>query len=516
VLGLQVAKHIMPSHFFKNFLLPLSVSLLSAVSLRAEDKRPNILWFVVDDMSANFSCYGEKTIRTPQVDRLAEEGLRFTRAYATSPVCSTFRSAMITGMYQTSIGVHHHRSGRGEAHRIVLPEGVRAIPEMFQEAGYYTCMGSGLPGFDASGNPTKTDRLGKSDYNFDWDPEMYDSPDWAGREEGQPFFMQVQLHGGKIRGASADKYAQTEKRMATEPELGGATDPQSVELPPYYPRDPVLLRDWATYLDNVKLTDQHVGRVIDRLEKEGLLDKTLVIFFTDHGISHARGKQFLYDEGTHIPLVIRGPKIAAGTTRSDLVEHIDIAALSLAAAGIEVPVRMEGRDILAADYEAKDVVFAARDRCGEAADRIRSVRTDRYLYLKNFYPERPHLMPSSYKDGKLIIQRLRQMHAGGELSALAEKLLFSPTRPAEELYLYGEDRWQIDNLADDPEHAEALRQHRQRLEQWIEKTGDQGPETPAVYLLEVEDQIQSTRNKATREIYRTNSELYQRWAEEGK
>jgi arylsulfatase A-like enzyme len=423
---------------------------------------------------------------------------------------------MITGMYQTSIGVHHHRSGRGKAHRIVLPEGVRAVSEIFQDAGYYTCMGSGLPDFDASGNPTETNRLGKTDYNFDWDAKMYDSPDWAGRKEGQPFFMQVQLHGGKIRGASAAKYAQTEKRMAAEPELGGATDPQSVELPPYYQRDPVLLRDWATYLDNVKLTDQHVGRVIARLKKEGLLDNTLVIFFTDHGISHARGKQFLYDEGVHIPLVIRGPKIDSGATRHDLVEHIDIAALSLAAAGIEIPVKMEGRDILAADFKAKQAVFAARDRCGEATDRIRSVRTDRYLYLKNFYPERPHLMPSSYKDGKLIIQRLRELHAEGSLSELAEKLLFSPTRPAEELYLYGEDRWQIENLADDPKHADALKKHRDRLEQWIKETGDHGPETREVYLLEIGDQMKSTRNKTTRKVYRKNSELYLRWAEEGK
>lgn len=506
----------MPSHFLSQFALLLTAVLMPAFGLEAEEARPNILWFVVDDMSANFSCYGEKTIRTPHVDRLAEQGARFTRAYATSPVCSTFRSAMITGMYQTSIGVHHHRSGRGKEHRIVLPEGVRAVPEIFQDAGYYTCMGSGLPGLDASGNPTETDRLGKADYNFDWHAEMYDSPDWAGRKDGQPFFMQVQLHGGKIRGASAAKYEQTEKRMATEVEFDGATVPQSVELPPYYPRDPVLLRDWATYLDTVKLTDHHVGRVIARLKQEDLLENTLVIFFTDHGISHARGKQFLYDEGTHIPLVIRGPNIAAATTRDDLVEHIDIAALSLAAAGIEIPVKMEGRDIFAADYEPKDAIFAARDRCGEAADRIRSVRTDRYLYLRNFYPQRPHLMPSSYKDGKLIIQRLREMHAEGDLSELAERLLFSPTRPEEELYVYRQDRWQIQNLADDPEHAGALRRHRERLEQWMEETGDQGPETPEVYLLEVEDQIKSTRNKTTREIYRKNSELYQRWAQEGR
>ncbi len=477
------------------------------------DARPNILWIVIDDMSANFSCYGEKTIQTPHVDRLAKQGLRFTRAYATSPVCSTFRSAMITGMYQTSIGAHHHRSGRGE-HRIVLPDGVRLVPSLFQDAGYYTCIGSGLPGKDASGNPTKSDRLGKTDYNFDWDAKIYDSHDWAGRGVGQPFFMQVQLHGGKIRGASAAKYEQTEQRMVAE--FSAATDPESVELPPYYPRDLVLLRDWATYLDSVKLTDQHVGRVIDRLKNEGLLDNTLVVFFTDHGISHARGKQFLYDEGTHIPLIVRGLRIARGKTRTDLVEHIDVAALSLAAAGIEIPTKMQGRNILAANYEPKQAVFAARDRCGEATDRIRSVRTDRYLYIKNFYPMRPHLMPSDYKDSKLIVQRLRELHAQGKLNALSEKLLFAPTRPAEELYLYGQDPWQTQNLAEGPSHAEALAEHRARLDDWIEQTGDPGPETLEAYILETEDQMKSTRNKASRETYRRNSELYRRWASEGK
>lgn len=494
-------------------LVGCAIVLLGVAPTVYADQRPNILWIVVDDMSPNFSCYGEKTIETPHVDRLAREGLRFTRAYATSPVCSTFRSAMITGMYQTTIGSHHHRSGRGE-HRIVLPEGVRPVPAIFQEAGYYTCIGSGLPGKDASGNPTQSNRIGKTDYNFDWDPAIYDSHDWAGRAGGQPFFMQVQLHGGKIRGASAAKYAATEKRAVDE--FGKATDPESVNLPLYYPRDSVLLRDWATYLDSVKLTDQHVGKVVDRLRHEGLLDSTLIIFFTDHGISHARGKQFLYDEGTHIPLVVRGPGIDRGRTRTDLVEHIDVAALSLAAAGIKIPEKMQGQDILAAEFEPKPAVFAARDRCGEAADRIRSVRSDRYLYIRNFYPKRPLLMPSDYKDSKLILQRLRELHALGEVDALSEQLLFSPTRPAEELYLYRQDRWQTVNLADNPEHAEALAQHRARLFDWIEQTGDPGPETPEVYVLETEDQMKSMRNRESLANYRKNAERYKRWAREGK
>ena len=496
------------------FAIVVSISWIQfGFSQIAESKRPNILWIVVDDMSANFSCYGEKTIQTPHVDRLAAEGVRFSRAYATSPVCSTFRSAMITGMYQTSIGVHHHRSGRGD-HSIELPDGVRPVSEYFQEAGYWTCIGSGLPGVDHKGKPSERDSLGKTDYNFDWNKEIYDSHDWAGRAQGQPFFMQVQLNGGKIRGSSEAHYEAIEKRMVVE--FGGATDSESVELPPYYPRDPVLLRDWSTYLDSVKITDRHVGRVMERLKKEGLLENTLVIFFTDHGISHARGKQFIYDEGAHIPLVIRGPGIGKGETRNDLVEHIDVAALSLAAAGIEVPERMEGVDILGNGYGFKEAVFAARDRCGEADDRIRSVRTDEYLYIKNFYPDRPLLMPSEYKDNKLILQRLRKLRMEGKVSELAESLLFAPTRPAEELYLYGDDRWQIANLAGDPKHRSALNQHRAHLERWIEETGDMGPESLEVYIMETEDQMKSTRNAESRERFRKNSELYMEWRREGR
>ncbi|NNE94086.1 MAG: sulfatase, partial [Verrucomicrobiales bacterium] len=207
--------------------------------------------------------------------------------------------------------------------------------------------------------------------------------------------------------------------------------------------------------------------------------------------------------------------IEAGAERDDLLEHIHVAALSLEAAGIDIPEKMEGDDILAADYQPKEFIFAARDRCGEAADRIRSVRSDGYLYIKNFYPERPHLMPSNYKDSKLIIQRLRELHAEKKLNPLAENLLFSPTRPAEELYLYRKDPWQIKNLADDPDHAAALKTHRKRVQDWIEETGDRGPETPEVYLLEVEDQMKTLKGKSL-ETYRKNSVLYQKWVSEGK
>jgi arylsulfatase A-like enzyme len=506
------------------FLLVASCLFTLAVSAIAADQRPNILWFVVDDMSANFSCYGEKLIQTPHVDRLAREGTRFSHAFTVAPVCSPARSALITGMYQTTIGAHHHRSGRG-TEKIRLPEGVVPIPARLQQAGYYTCIGTGLPdadrrgkkaakkkGDDGSGGPRG---LGKTDYNFDWDEAMYDSNDWAGRKPGQPFFMQVQLAGGKLRGGTdATANALAERAKA---EFGAATDPDKVTLPPYYPRDPVLLRDWAAYLDAVRFTDKHVGDVLARLEKEGVLDQTLIVFVTDHGISHARGKQFLYDEGTHVPLVVRGPGVQRGKVRDDLVEWIDLTALSLAAAGVPIPAGMQAKNILAADYRPRDYVFAARDRCDETVERMRSVRDNRFLYIRNFYPNRPHLQPNAYKDGKSIVQTIRALHEAGKLDPLQEKLLFSPTRPTEELYEWTTDRWQVKNLAAEPAHKATLEKMRTRLDRWMVETKDKGPESEAMYDSDMAVYVGGRDNKGKNaEITERNIALMKRWAREGK
>ncbi|WP_461786515.1 sulfatase family protein [Prosthecobacter sp.] len=477
--------------------------------------QPNVLWFVVDDMSPSFSCYGETLIQTPAVDKLAAEGTKFTRAYVTAPVCSTCRSALITGMYQTTIGAHHHRSGRGEM-KIHLPSEVTPVPVQFQKAGYYTCIGSGLPGQDNCGLPFGKgkkkggggSRLGKTDYNFEWDPKMYDSHDWAEHGE-KPFFMQVQLHGGKLREGDEKARVAFKKRVIAE--LGSATAPQKVTLPPYYPRDPVLLEDWALYLDSARMTDLHVGRVIARLEKEGLLDNTFIIFMTDHGISHARGKQFLYDEGAHIPFIVRGPGVAKGAVRDDLVMQIDMAAMSLAAAGIPIPATMQGRDILAKDHQPRQAIFAARDRCDETIEYLRSTRTDRFLYIRNCLPQRPHLQPNAYKDGKAIVQTLRSLHSEGKLPSLSEDLLFSPTRQAEELYDYQADPFQLTNLAANPDFKTELETHCAQMDRWIKESGDKGPESEAMYD---SDMVEYTRKKNP-EVEK-NIALMKQWAREGK
>ena len=507
------------------FLLALGMLGGGARLTAAADSRPNILWFIVDDMSANFSCYGEKTVPTPNVDRLAREGTRFTHAFTTAPVCSPCRSGFITGMYQTTIGAHHHRSGRG-TEKIHLPAGVEPVPAIFQRAGYYTCIGSGLPGAERRGRKAEKKeraadpagrgaRLGKTDYNFEWDHRIYDGNDWAGRKPGQPFFMQVQTGGGKLRGGTDASAVALAARAKNE--FGAATDPEKVRLPPYYPRDPVLLRDWAAYLDAVRFTDKHVGDVLARLEKEGILERTLIIFTTDHGISHARGKQFLYDEGTHVPFVVRGPGIPKGKVRDDLIELIDLTPTSLAAAGLPVPAVMQAKNVFAADYRPREFVFAARDRCDETVDRIRSVRDVRFLYIRNFHPQRPLLQPNAYKDGKSIVQTLRALHAAGKLDALQETLLFSPTRPAEELYEWTTDRWQLKNLAADPAHRATLERLRARLDRWIVETKDKGPESEAMYDSDMAVYLSGRANKGkTDHVTERNIALMKQWAREGK
>jgi len=479
------------------YLFTLGVLLLGA----APAEKPNILWIVVDDMSANFGCYGEKTIETPHVDRLARDGTRFTKAFVTAPVCSPSRSALITGMYQTSIGAHHHRSGRG-ADKIRLPAGVETVPAIFRRAGYFTSIGSW----------PMTKAQGKTDYNFEWDKADYDSSDWADRKSGQPFFAQVQLHGGKLRDGRG-------LSDAVKKAVGTLTSPDAVKLPPYYPDDPVIREDWARYLDAVRYTDLQVGEVLQRLEAEGLASNTLLFFMTDHGISHARGKQFLYDEGVHIPLVVRGPGVAAGAVRTDLVEHLDLAASSLAAAGIALPKGMQSRDILANDYKSREAVFAARDRCDETVEHLRMVRTSKWKYIRNFLPKRPHLQPNAYKDGKPTVRRLRELHDSGKLTGLPEQLLFAPERAPEELYDLEADPFEVRNLAADPSRESALKEMRGRLDRWMEETADQGrvPESAARYDSDMAVYLAELSKSPDRlKILQANIDLMKKWAAEGK
>ena len=398
--------------------LALILAMLSGPLGAAE--KPNILWFVVDDMSANFSCYGEKTIQTPHVDRLAREGTQFTQCVRHAPVCSPCRSALITGMYQTTIGAHHHRSGRGVGEDPPARRrgaGSRAVSEGWllhlhrQRPAEVTERQEGQGGGG----------LGKTDYNFEWDAKMYDGNDWSGRKPGQPFFMQVQLAGGKLRGGDDD--ARKSCPNVRRQELGAAVQPRGRDAAAVLSARPgAAARTGRRISMPSALPTSTWARCSRGWRRKASSTNTLVIFMTDHGISHARGKQFLYNEGTHVPFVVRGPGIRAGQgpRRPGRAHRHGRHSRSPRRAS---PSRRRCRaaTCFAKDYKPRDAVFAARDRCDETVERIRSVRTERFLYIRNFHPQRPHLQPNAYKDGKSIVQTLRALHAAGKLDRARRK-----------------------------------------------------------------------------------------------
>jgi arylsulfatase A-like enzyme len=480
------------------------------------DPRPNIVWVNVEDMSANFSCYGESDIETPNVDALARTGVRFTRTFVTAPICSTSRSALITGMYQTSIGAQNHRSSV-PGHPLKLPPGVRIVPEMLHESGYH-CNNLTWEEFvrsdqELSAKPNVS--VAKTDYNFEWEPgTSYDTDHWKRRPSGKPFFVQIQLHGGKFRGQAPGP--NWPKRV--ERELGSVTSPTDVHLPPYLPDDEVIRQDWAQYLDCVRYTDFQVGAIVDQLKASGVWDNTYLFFMTDHGISHVRSKQFLYDGGVHVPLIVRVPGNEQPSVRDDLVEHIDIAATTLALAKIPLPTIMQGQPLMKSNGSPiptkREAVFAARDRADETVDCIRSVRTERWKYIRNGFPTRPYLQPNAYKDSKAIVQAMRRLHAEGRLSS-AQSLVMAETRPIEELYDLDLDPFELNNLSEEPEWQEKLAEMRERLQQWQRLTSDPAePESESIYELEAAaDHIEGGKGNRSPE-YQANLELMRRWRSE--
>jgi len=458
--------------------LPAGLAMLSAALLAtnpglaepvadrlpSDDSRPNILWVYIEDTNAWMSCYGDELIDTPHIDALADRGVRFDRAYMPAGVCSPTRSAVITSMYQTTIGAHEHYSSfevwRGKEMDEWDPNylGVRTIPEIFGLAGYYTF------------------NEGKFHYNFVYEKDdLYDhwngrngfkgakdGSDWTGREEGRPFFGQIQMTGGKLGGA---------------PEQ---VDPADVEVPPYYPDHPVYRKEIAHHYDTILELDRRLGEIVGALKRDGLYENTIVFFFSDHGMKLPRHKQFLYEGGIRVPLIIAGPGLPEGTVRDDLVHGIDLGATALRMAGINIPPHMQGRDLFADDYH-RDFVVAARDRCDYTIDRIRAVVTDRYKYIRNFMTDRPYLQPQ-YRDGSDFMKVLRQLHDDGELDDVQAHFA-GPERPAEELYDLENDPHETENLvhSSEREHQVALAEMRTHLHRWIVETDDEGrfPETDA-------------------------------------
>jgi arylsulfatase A-like enzyme len=438
-------------------------------------ERPNILWLVAEDLGPHLGSDGAREVKTPRLDRLAAEGARYTRFFTTAPVCSASRSAFMTGMYQTTIGAHNHRSHRDDGY--TLPPGVRVLTDWMRDAGYFAANVVRFPeGVELAGT-------GKTDWNFTYRGRPFDSDRWEDLKAHEPFFAQVNF--------SETHRASVEKQGTPWPYPRRA-DPERVVLPPYYPDHPVTRRDWAGYLDAVTSLDEKVGKVLDLLERDGLASRTVVVFFGDNGQAHVRGKQFCYDSGLHVPMIVRLPRAlaagkgpAAGTVVEALVSAIDLAPTMLSIAGAKPPERMQGQVFLGAHAApVRRYVFGARDRCDETVFRFRTVRDARYRYIRNFTPERPLLQPNRYKEASYPVWNLiKELHRDGRLTAVQARLA-APTMPDEELYDTEADPHETENLASSslPAHQEALRRLRGVLEEWIETTDDKGrvPEPPEV------------------------------------
>jgi arylsulfatase A-like enzyme len=432
---------------------------LFAADKKSSPARPNILWLIAEDFGPHLGCYGTKEVWTPNLDQLARAGVRYTRFFTTAPVCSTSRSAFMTGMYQTTISAHNHRSHRDDGY--TLPPGVRLLTDWFRDAGYFTANVRELPavlGFRAAG---------KTDWNFTYTGRSFDSDRWSDLKANQPFFAQINF--------------QETHRAFYAPKRA---DPAKAELPPWTPDHPVAREDWAKYLDSATELDRKVGLVLRQLEADGLADNTVVVFFGDNGMAHFRGKQFCYDSGLHVPLIIRWrrgfspPKhFKPGSVDERLLMAIDLAPTMLELAGAKKPAKMQGESFLGPRAgKPREYVFGARDRCDETVFRFRTVRDARYRYIRNFTPDRPFLQSNEYKEKQYPVWNLlKQLDAEGKLTPV-QALYCAPTMPVEELYDLQTDPHEISNLTSSPKYQKVLNRLRGVLEKWIEETNDQGRE----------------------------------------
>ncbi|MCH7558703.1 MAG: sulfatase-like hydrolase/transferase [Planctomycetes bacterium] len=427
--------------------------------------RPNILWVSCEDISPDLGCYGDSYAVSPNIDKLAAQGVRYDNVYSHSGVCAPTRSGIITGMYPTTIGTCPMRC------KGVPPAYVKCFSEYLRAAGYYCTNNS------------------KTDYQFDPPPSAWDQSSrtahWHGRAEGQPFFAVFNFttsHESKIR----DRSKSMLKRLASlKPDE--KHDPAKAVLPPYYPDTPAVRRDWAQYYDIITLMDKQVGEILKQLKDEGLADNTIVWFWGDHGRGLPRGKRWIYDSGLRIPLIIRVPKklrelampgnpdaLEADTVNNDMIAFIDFAPTMLSLTGIKIPEYIQGRAFLGSQKaKPREYIFAARDRMDEAYDLIRAVRDKRYKYIRNYMWHLTRGQDIEYMNQMPTMQEMRRLNAEGKLKG-PQKQYFEETKPVEELYDTLNDPHEVKNLADNPKYKSVLKRMRRVHQEWMKETGDMG------------------------------------------
>jgi len=437
----------------KMFLLILF--LICANSLYAQ--KPNIVWIMAEDISTELSCYGHPGVKTPNLDQLSKEGTLYKNAFTTAPSCTPSRNAMLTGVYQTRTDTQDQRR-RG----IMLPEHIKPFTELLRDAGYYTAVGCGFsPKTDHNfvselyGNNDKTEQ----------GTYLFDGKDWKHRKQGQPFFAQITLN---ITHRQKGTIWQNVREQSKHP-----VDTANISLPPYFPQHPVILEDWAMYLDAIEKMDLQVGEILQRLEQEGIADNTIVIFIGDNGSCHLRGKCWLYDAGINVPLIIRLPGKKGGVINNNLISMIDIAATILKIAEAERPQYLDGHSIIGPDANKREHIFAARDLIDEVMDHIRCVRTKQFKYIRNYTPENGYKECKYVQEHRPMLSVIKELNKANKLTP-AQQLILADTKPDEELYDIKADPYELNNLAEIPEYKDTLIMLRSLLDDWIADTGDKG------------------------------------------
>jgi arylsulfatase A-like enzyme len=428
--------------------------------------RPNVLYVILEDSGPNMACYGEKLVKTPNIDRFASQGIRFTSAYTTGPVCSASRSALMSGCYQNRIGAHQHRTWQWN--KKTLPSPTRHVSEWFRDAGYFTC-NLAPPPKKRTGNPRDSVHgaagSGKVDLNFLLNSpdqqKFFDGTDWNQRKPDQPFFAHITI---------IETHKGIGWTIAREKPKSELVEPEKLQLASYYPDSPVARDEYANYLDAIHLSDGYVGQLLERLEREGLAKNTVVVISSDHGPLF-RGKQFLYDGGIHIPLMIRFPDgKGAGTVDDRFVSAVDIAPTLLGLAGVQTPAgAVQGQDIFGKSYQPREHIFALRDRMDISIDRMRAVRTRQFKYIRNYYPAIPYMQPNPYKEESYPTWNLvKDWNRQGKLTP-QQALFAAAVKPIEELYDVQADPDEVHNLATDPARHQTLQQLRALVDGFVKE-----------------------------------------------
>lgn len=427
----------------------------SALAAPAKKDRPNILWISIEDTGPHLGCYGEKHAITPNLDRFASESVRYTRAFTAAGVCAPCRSSIITGVYQSTLGTRDMRCSA------TLPPEIRCFSEYLRDAGYYCTNNS------------------KQDYQFKAPAESWDASSskghWKNRADGQPFFAIFNItttHEGGINNSDARTKALTDAERQ---------DPSKLTPPPYYPNNEVTRRAWANYFELITMMDHQFQDRLDELKEAGLDDDTIVVFWSDHGVGLPRAKRWLYDSGTHVPMMVRIPEKfrvdgqgKPGATDDELICLMDLGPAMLNLCGVDVPDHMHGRPFLGPNAsEPREYVYGARDRIDERYDVIRTVRDKRYRYIRNYEPTKAYYQYNQTPEKGVIMQELRRLDGTGELPAAAE-IFMAKSKPVEELYDIDNDPHEIKNLAASAKHQAVLKRLRAAHEKWVFETLDTG------------------------------------------